>query len=199
MRLRILATLLVAAPVLAQAPATPSDPLAPLRFLEGTWRGEGGGAPGEGTGGFSFRLDLDGKVMVRRNHSDYPAQGQRLASHHEDLVVVYAAAGGLRALYVDNEGHAIHYSVAAASEGDGVVFQSDEGPGPRFRLTYRRTTPDTVGIRFEIAPPGKPFVTYLDGTARRTPQSSHTPGTLPSLSVPNMGVTCGPAATPGER
>ncbi len=169
MVLRVLVALVFGTSVFAQAPPTPSDLLVPLRFLAGDWRGEGSGTPGEGSGGFSFRLELDGRVMVRRNVTDYPAYGDRPASHHEDLLVAYAEGGSLRALYVDNEGHAIHYGVAAATEGEGIVFLSDERPGPRFRLTYHRADANTVRIHFEIAPPGKPFVTYLDGTARRTP------------------------------
>jgi len=54
-----------------------------------------------------------------------------------------------------------------------VQFIGDASPAnPRFRLTYRKTGPDMLGIRFEIAMPGKPdaFTTYIEATARR---SSH--------------------------
>ncbi len=159
---------LVAGLCAAQSPApapAPADPFAALRFLEGDWMGEGTGTPGEGAGGFSFRRELDGKVLVRRNHADYPATQDRPASHHEDLMVVHAEGPALKADYFDNEGHAIRYDVRA--EGDAVRFLSETGSGPRFRLGYRRTGPDTVAITFDMTAPGKDFVPYLQARARK--------------------------------
>jgi len=152
--------------LLAQAPKP--DPFAPLRFLAGPWIGEGAGDPGKGSGQFSFRFDLDGRALIRHSVADYPAQGGRPAVHHVDLLTTYAEGAALRALYLDNEGHVIHYTVTATAEG--AAFLSEPGPGPRFRLTYRATGPNRVHIRFEIAPPGKPeaFVTYVEGTSTRS-------------------------------
>jgi hypothetical protein len=155
--------LIAAATVLsAQAP----DAFAPLRFLVGTWQGEDGkGTPGTASrGSFTLAEDLGGKVLVRRNFAEYPAQGGKPAFRHDDLMTVYAEGGQLKALYVDNEGHVIHYAVAKA--GDGVVLQSD-GPGPRFRNTFLPKGADQVLIRFEIAPPGKDFTPYIEATAKR--------------------------------
>jgi hypothetical protein len=152
--------------LLAQAPKP--DPFAPVRFLAGQWTGEGAGDPGKGSGAFSFRFDLDGRALIRQSVADYPAQGGRPAAHHADLITTYAEGDALRALYLDNEGHVIHYTVAAVP--DGAVFLSEAGPGPRFRLTYRTTGPNRVHIRFEIAPPGKPeaFATYVEGASTRS-------------------------------
>src|SRR5689334_18745322 len=47
------------------------------QFLIGDWVGEGGGEPGQGAGAFSFRLDLEGRVLVRKNRSDYPEAKDR--------------------------------------------------------------------------------------------------------------------------
>lgn len=164
---RLLLPLLLAAPLAAQASAP--DPFAPLRFLLGTWAGEGGGRPGQASGEATFSLELGGHALVRRSWAETPAAPGRTASRHEDLLTVYPGAGGLRALYVDNEGHVIHYVVTAVS--DGAVFLSEPGPGPRFRFTYRRAGADTVALAFDIAPPGKPeaFATYLQATTRRKP------------------------------
>ncbi|MBI1791899.1 MAG: hypothetical protein HYR60_30600 [Acidobacteria bacterium] len=142
----------------------------PLRFLIGDWAGAGTGQPGEGTGSFSFRLDLDRKILVRKNRASYPATPQRPAFSHEDLMVVYPEPAGdkLRAIYFDNEGHVIHYAVA--SSADSVEFLSDPAPaGPRFRLSYRRTGPGKLALKFEIAPPGKPeaFSSYIEATASK--------------------------------
>jgi hypothetical protein len=156
---------LIAGACLAQAPAA-KDPLAPLAFLEGAWDGVGTGAPGEGSGGFAFAREAGGKILVRRNHADYPATKERPAFHHEDLMVVFPEGGALKADYFDNEGHVIHYAIAA--EGEAACFLS-EGPGPRFRLGYRKSGPDTVAITFEIAAPGKDFAPYIQAKAKRKP------------------------------
>lgn len=79
-------------------------------------------------------------------------------------MTVFPEGGQLKALYADNEGHVIHYRVAPATEGEGAVFLS-EGPGPRFRMTLQRKRGDRVGIRFEIAPNGKDFSTYIEASA----------------------------------
>ncbi|MBP1772855.1 MAG: hypothetical protein H6P99_2018 [Holophagaceae bacterium] len=169
------ATLFAAVAVLslgAQAPAAApkADPFAALRFLAGEWRGEGEGKPGQSTGQASFRFDLDGKVLVRRSHADYPAANGRPVARHEDLMTFFVEGGQLKALYLDNEEHVIRYLVTEAPSG--VAFTSDAGPGPRFRLTYLKgAEAGRVTLRFEIAPPGKPeaFATYLEGAMRKVP------------------------------
>ncbi len=145
---------------------------APLEFLLGEWVGEGGGDPGQGVGGFSFKWDLDKKIIVRTNFADYPATKERAAFSHHDLTVLYpdSAAGGLRAIYFDNEGHIIHYRIPQSSDPDLVQFVSDPTPSAaRYRLTYKKTGGAAVSIKFEIAPPGKPdsFATYIEARARR--------------------------------
>jgi hypothetical protein len=68
----------------------------------------------------------------------------------------------LKALYLDNEDHIIHYLVAAVP--GGIAFTSEVAPGPCFRLTYLRKSEALVSVRFEIAPPNKPeaYATYLE-------------------------------------
>ncbi len=136
-----------------------------LHFLEGEWIGEGGGRPGESSGGgFSFRRELDGRILVRRNRAEYAATRERPASVHEDLMVIYP--GGRRAVYFDSEGHVINYKIEA--DGKSAVFRSeDSAQEPRYRLTYHGTGTDTVSILFEIAPPGQPFQKYIEAKARR--------------------------------
>ena len=70
----ILAILLLcssAGMLLAQPQPTPVSWKA-FQFLVGEWVGEGTGAPGEATGGFTFSLDLQNTVLVRKNYADYP-------------------------------------------------------------------------------------------------------------------------------
>ncbi len=161
------ASLCLAAPTPAAEPARAADPLDGLAFLVGEWTATGGGKPGEATAAsFSFRRELGGRVLVRRNRAEYaPKPGEREAVVHEDLMVVHAAPPGLRAVYFDNEGHVINYAVAIAR---GVVtFESEAGSGPRFKLVYERRGEGEVSATFSIAPPGKPYQTYVSGTARR--------------------------------
>jgi len=143
-----------------------------LQYLVGDWTGEGGGGPGQGSGSFSFKPDLQGKILVRKNHSEYPATKDRDAFVHDDLMIVYrdAPEAGPRAIYFDNEGHTIPYEVQAASDGSAVIFVSGAVPSaPRYRLTYTRVDQERLKIKFEIAPPGKPelFASYIEAGARR--------------------------------
>src|SRR5580658_1302996 len=86
--------LVIAALCIAGAlPASPKEPAkdawaALTSLLGGTWEGEGSGEPGNGTGGFTFLPDLQGKVLIRRNTSSYPATKDRPAFTHEDLMVI---------------------------------------------------------------------------------------------------------------
>jgi hypothetical protein len=141
------------------------------QFLLGEWTGKGGGEPGQGAGGFSFSLDLQGQVLVRRNHAEYPATKERPAFSHDDLMVIYQEPPNLtRAVYFDNEGHIIHYTVGFAKDHKVMTFVSDLVPDtPRYRLTYTRTANDTVLVKFEIAPRGKPesFSPHIEATAYR--------------------------------
>ena len=154
------------APLLAQNDSR----WAPIAFLVGDWVGEGGGGPGQGSGEFSFRPDQDGNILIRKNLSNYPAANGKPAYSHTDLMLVYRDSGAtqLRAIYFDDEDHTIHYTVEPSADGNGVQFVSDAATTlSRYRLTYRKTGDDRVAIRFEIAPPGKEFATYIDATARR--------------------------------
>ncbi len=162
-----------------QAPAASASPSPGVRaldemtsFLLGDWVGEGSGAPGEGTGRFTFERSLAGNIVVRRSHSEYPAAEGRPATVHDDLMVLYPDGRQIRADYFDNEGHVIHYTAAFVYATGVVVFDSDATAGqPRYRLTYTPLSKDRVSIVFEIAPPDKPgtFAPYVKGTARRAP------------------------------
>ena len=161
MRTLLLALLLSCMPALA-------DDWGPVQFLVGHWTGEGSGQPGNGTGAFSFAPDLQDHVMVRKSFAEYPSAAGKPASRHDDLMILYRdeVSHDLTAVYFDSEGHVIHYKVSA--NGQAAVFVSEAPAGqPRFRLTYTPNGKDSVKLRFEIAPPGKDFTTYLEAGARR--------------------------------
>jgi hypothetical protein len=143
-----------------------------LEFLLGEWVGEGEGQPGRGEGEFSFQLDLQKHILVRKNFALYPAAKGRPAFRHDDLMIVYREPESAppEAIYFDSEGHVIHYTVAVSSDKKTFTFVSEEWPGsPRYRLTYLKTGSDTLTIKFEIAPAGKPdsFSTYIEAKAKR--------------------------------
>jgi hypothetical protein len=143
-----------------------------LQYLIGNWTGEGNGTPGQGSGSFSFTPDLQGRILVRKNRAEYPATKDKQAFAHDDLMIVYrdpdeSSEGALRATYFDSEGHVIRYSVAMF--GDRIVFTSEPSrSAPQYRFTYTREGADAVKIKFEIAPPGKGFTTYIEAGARRS-------------------------------
>jgi hypothetical protein len=160
---------------LTAAAASKPESWGAIDYLLGDWTGEGGGGPGQGTGSFSFRPDLQGKVLVRTNRSAYPATRDRAAFVHDDLMVVYRDSldAPPHAIYFDSEGHTIRYEVQSSKEGDAIAFVSaPETNAPRYRLTYTRVDRDHLKIKFEVAPPGQPdrFATYIEAGARRQPK-----------------------------
>jgi hypothetical protein len=137
-------------------------------WLIGEWKGEGSGQPGTGGGTFSFQTDLDGKILVRKSHSEYPAQGTLPATIHDDLMIVSLDYTGnpTKASYYDNEGHTINYSITYAS--NTVVLLSEKIPNvPTFRLTYTLLDNQTVNTKFEMSQDGEKFMTYIEGKSKK--------------------------------
>jgi hypothetical protein len=166
---RLLFLILFLCSTAAFAQAQAGDPYAPLHFLIGEWVADGPATAGSGH--FEFTRDIQGNLIVRRNHSESPAASDRPVANHDDLMVIYREGGGTRAIYFDNEGHVIRYTVEAGGP-DAVTFVSEPAAGaPRFRLSYKKLPDGRVGGKFEIAPPGKAeeFKTYLEWTAKRKP------------------------------
>jgi len=87
---------------IALAPPRPSWPpltsIRPSSRCAGSWAAGKAAIPAQhSTGDFTLAPDLGGKVLVRRSRNDGP-QG-----HHEDLMIVFAGPGGLRASYYDTK------------------------------------------------------------------------------------------------
>jgi hypothetical protein len=151
----------------AHAQPVPADPLAPLRFLVGDWQAINS-PPGE-SGGFSFALSVQNHVLTRTNFAVYEATSTRPASRHDDLMVVYADNGTLKADYFDNEGHVIHYDVESRRAREVVFFSAPTAKEPGYRLSYVLMPEGLLKGQFEVSPPGdrEAFKTYLTWTARR--------------------------------
>jgi hypothetical protein len=140
------------------------------KYLIGEWVGEGNGQPGQGEGSFSFQTGLDGKILVRKNHTVFPETAKYAVKVHDDLLYVYAALrdGSQEAIYFDNEGNTIKYKVSFT--GNSIVLTSDKSASsPRFRLSYIKIDDKSVNIIFEMAQPDAPetFRTYLEGKANK--------------------------------
>lgn len=158
-------------PTNAQSASAPN--WAPFERILGEWIADAGsgGAPGMASrGGETWAFDLDKRVIVRRDYSDYPASTASPARHHEGLMVISPTnEGGFVAHAYDNEGHDIVYAVVASDSS--LVMTSGEANGqPQFRLTYALSASRTI-IQFDIAPPGSrgAFRSYVTGSEHRAP------------------------------
>ena len=140
------------------------------QYLLGEWKGEGSGQPGQGSGTFSFQTELGGNILVRKSHTEFPANGTKPAALHEDLMVVYKTKDGnpVKAIYFDNEKHVISYDITY-SENKIVLTSEASSAMPRFRLIYEKLENNLVNTRFELAMPNAPenFKMYIEGKSRK--------------------------------
>jgi len=137
-------------------------------WLMGSWIGEGSGEPGTGGGTFSFSLDLDEKILIRKSHSEYPAEDNKPVIIHDDLMIVYPDLNGIPsdAIYFDNEGHTIKYHIIYSE--NAIILTSEKNPGaPVFRLTYTLFNKDTIDTKFEMSQDGKDFMLYIEGESKK--------------------------------
>ena len=148
--------------------AQPNSSWTKWTWLMGEWKGEGNGQPGQGGGIFSFKPDLNDKILIRKSHSEYPASGNRPATIHDDLMIVSLDQSGnaSKAIYFDNEGHTINYSITYSDQT--IVMLSDQIPNvPIFRLTYSLLDNTTVNTKFEMSQDGVKFMTYIEGKSTK--------------------------------
>ncbi len=141
-----------------------------LRFLLGTWRARGVGAPGEATGSAEFTQGLSGHVIFRKSFAEYPPKAGKPAYRHDDFMVIYADAdSSVRADYFDNEGHVIRYAVRSPAPGSAEFLSPATQSGPGYRLTYTLGASGNLDGKFEVAPPGGAgrFTTYLEWSSER--------------------------------
>lgn len=137
------------------------------RWLIGEWVGEGSGQPGQGGGTFTFKPGLDDKILIRESHSEYPAAGNKPRVIHNDLMIIYPDFTGnpLKAIYFDNEGHTINYSITYADKS--IALTSEKIPNvPVFRLTYTLLDNKMVNTKFELSQDGEKFSTYIEGKSK---------------------------------
>jgi hypothetical protein len=168
-RVALLLFLLIAPPTPAQSA---SDPLAPLSFLIGAWEARTINNPAvTAVGTYTFQLELKSHVLARHSTSNSAAcKGPAdFDCNHGDLLYIYSDAPGqpLRAIYFDNEGHVIHYTVSAPTPASAEFLSDATQLGPQFRLFYELKGAVMSG-KFQICMPGrKEWKSYLEWTGSR--------------------------------
>ena len=146
-----------------------------LNFLEGSWKGRGGGEPGIGDYDRTYHFILNGKFLEVRNKSTYPPSADYPKGEiHEDIGYISfdkpRKCFVLRQFHV--EGFVNQYALESTSEdGKEIVFVSEAieniSPGWRAKETYQIHGNDEFTEIFELAPPGKPFEIYTSVTLQR--------------------------------
>lgn len=168
----LLSAFAIALSAQAQNNSKPSDPFQQLSFLTGTWEAKTVNNPAVAASGtYSFQFELKNHVLARHSTS-YSAACKGpddFDCEHGDLLYVYSDGPQqpLRAIYLDNEGHVIHYSVTTPA-ATTAEFLSDPGlPGPQFRLLYELKGAVMSG-KFQLRMPGQQdWRSYLEWTGSK--------------------------------
>ncbi len=165
MKCIVLSACVVVATTLAhtQQPA-PDDPLEPLAYLVGEWRGEEDASFGKGTGVREYSFIMSGKYLLSQNVSTFEPQDKLPeGDRHEDWTI-FSYDRDRETIVVrqfNSEGFVNRFILDASSEGPNkMVFISEaaeNAPGLRARLTYEKVSNDELHETFEIAMPGKDF------------------------------------------
>ncbi len=154
-------------PLCAQTTAPAPDPFQRLTFLTGTWNATTGqGSSGTtAIGTYTFQLELANHILARHTTSVAACKGPATFDcEHGDLLYVYPDAPNqpLRAIYFDNEGHVIHYTVSTPDPTTAIFLSDAAQPGPQFRLVYQLKAA-TMSGKFQMRMPGQPeWTSYLE-------------------------------------
>ncbi|MBL8645394.1 MAG: hypothetical protein JNK21_15785 [Rhodospirillaceae bacterium] len=174
MRFLVLVLVLIAGPTWAQpnSQAPQADVWAALRALEGTWRGESNGAPGQGTSTRTYKFIQGGKFLQGETTTVYPPQEKNPKGEtHTDIALFShnraAKAFALRQFHV--EGFVNTYAQQPFEGALRFVTTDIENIPAGFigRETYRFNGADEVTETFEIAEPGKEFSVYSETRLKR--------------------------------
>jgi hypothetical protein len=162
----------------AQQPAE-TDPLEPLAFLVGEWRGQEDARFGEGKGERRYRLILGDRYLLSQNASIFePQDSLPEGDRHEDWTIFSYDKG--RDTFVvrqfNSEGFVNRFTLDASSVvPTKMIFVSEASenapPGLRARLTYEKVSDDEFNEIFELAMPGKDLqVMIRNHWTRATPR-----------------------------
>jgi hypothetical protein len=137
-----------------------------LSFLEGAWDAKtlGGTSGADASGSYTFRQELSGHILARHASNAGCKGPDGFDCDHGDLLYVYRDPPGqaLKAIYFDNEGHVIHYSVSTPAPNTAVFIADAPAPGPDIRLVYELKGGVMFG-KFQMRTPGKTeWTSYLE-------------------------------------
>ena len=68
----------------------PADNLNPAKFLIGRWAGDLYGDMGSTVASFSFTVDVQGRVLIGRSSSSYPANPRGPAYRRDTMMIIYS-------------------------------------------------------------------------------------------------------------
>jgi hypothetical protein len=157
----------------AKVGAETTDPFQRLSFLIGTWDAKTVNTPAViARGTYTFQLELKKHILVRHSAPDSAAcKGPSdFDCGHGDLLYIYVDAPGqpLHAIYFDNEGHVIHYTVTAPAATTAEFLSDPAQPGPQFRLFYELNGAVMSG-KFQMRMPDQQdWRSYLEWTGSKT-------------------------------
>jgi hypothetical protein len=142
------------------------DPFRSLAFLQGTWTANtntNGSAGATATGTYTFALDLKGHALQRTSSVDKCNGPNSFDCQHHDQLTIYAnPSGTLKALYIDNEGHVIDYTIATPDPTTAIFTSEGPAAAPHFKLIYHLDGKMMIG-KFQGATPGSTdFHSYLE-------------------------------------
>jgi len=170
--------LLLTLTLTASAQTPTPNPLAPLDFLLGTWIAQtdapAGTSGGQIVGTYTFSRDLAGHALQRTGTVATCKGPQDFDCNHHDQLTIFPDPNHpatLLALYLDNEGHVIDYTLTLP-DPHTVVFNS-QGPAaaPKFRLTYHLEGSGPKAVmtgKFQGTAPGSDdFHSYLEWSGTR--------------------------------
>ena len=156
-----------------------------MSFLLGTWSARTiptKGSPAIVLGDYTFRADILKTVITRVSATDACVAPQSQDCQHYDALTVYRDPGDptLHALYLDSQGHTIHYDLSFPDPNTAIFFSTN--PGRQYRLVYHLQRNILTG-KYQTAPAGSTnFVSSLEwfgvrlSTSEDTkakPQTSH--------------------------
>lgn len=150
--------------VLAAHAQQPAATLDSLHFLEGTWTAStsGGSADATALGTYTFARDLGGHALRRTSSADKCTGPATFDCTHHDQLTVYPEGGILHALYIDSEGHVIHYMVTTPDANTAVFLSEGPAAAPHFRLLYHLEAGKMSGSFGMAAPGSTDFHAYLE-------------------------------------
>ncbi len=157
-------------------------PLASLHFLLGTWIASTNPAAGtsgaSALGTYTFSLDLGGHALQRTGSLDSCKGPKTFDCNHHDQLTVFPDPHGavihgssLFALYLDNEGHVIYYTLTTPDPHTAVFDSQGPATAPKFRLVYHLEGDGSKAVmtgKFQGTAPGSDeYHSYLEWSGTR--------------------------------